>query len=202
MWRYFFTYKHSIAALATYGSYHGMELFYVFNTWENATLGSGIFFKPSDDSVQVNMLSYWTNFAKTGNPNGAGLTVWPEFNPSNDTYIELKATPNGSQAGVRTEKCNFWDVVTGFTGCTGSMDVNENHYTHNFTIYPNPVNDIITITSNGEWQFSVYNSSGVLMISNTTKNVIDISSFPQGLYLLVATTTSGNDRISKTFLKF
>jgi carboxylesterase type B len=27
------------------------------------------------------MQEFWTNFAKTGNPNGANMPVWPAFDP-------------------------------------------------------------------------------------------------------------------------
>jgi para-nitrobenzyl esterase len=77
VWRYFFTFRHTLPILEPYGAYHGMELFYVFNNWETATLGSGVLFKPADDSVQTHMLAYWTNFARTGNPNGTNLVNWP-----------------------------------------------------------------------------------------------------------------------------
>ena len=114
VWRYFFTNKHTIPQLATYGSYHGMELFYVFNNWENTLLGSGILFKPEDEAVQDAMLNYWVNFAKTGNPNGAGMENWPEYNSSTDSYLEINATPDGSQTGLRTEESDLWDAVAGF----------------------------------------------------------------------------------------
>ncbi|MFZ4058315.1 MAG: carboxylesterase/lipase family protein [Ferruginibacter sp.] len=118
VWRYFFTHKHTLPQLQPLGSYHGMELFYVFNNWENATLGTGILFKPSDDSVQKVMLNYWVNFANTGNPNGFGLQTWPQYQSSTDCYLEIKATPNGSQCGLRTTKSNLWDTVAHFIGCT------------------------------------------------------------------------------------
>jgi hypothetical protein len=118
VWRYFFTYKSPITQLAALGSYHGLELFYVFNTWEKATLGSGIFFKPQDDSLQKNMLQYWVNFANTGNPNGNGLVSWPQYQNPNDCYMEIKATPNGNQCGLRTQQSNLWDSVQAFTSCS------------------------------------------------------------------------------------
>jgi para-nitrobenzyl esterase len=35
----------------------------------------------ADTDIQLSdlMESYWTNFAKTGNPNSAGLSEWPQF---------------------------------------------------------------------------------------------------------------------------
>jgi para-nitrobenzyl esterase len=106
VYRYFFTHKHSIPSLADLGSYHGMELFYVFNTWENALLGTGPLFSEQDDSVQNAMLRYWVNFANSGNPNGSGLVNWPQYQSSSDCYLEIKATPNGSLCGLRTAKSN------------------------------------------------------------------------------------------------
>jgi para-nitrobenzyl esterase len=33
--------------------------------------------------------AYWTNFAKTGNPNGDGLSAWPEFDPNTASVMLL-----------------------------------------------------------------------------------------------------------------
>jgi para-nitrobenzyl esterase len=35
------------------------------------------------------MQQYWTNFAKTGNPNGEGLPEWPRFAASGQQIMEL-----------------------------------------------------------------------------------------------------------------
>jgi carboxylesterase type B len=35
------------------------------------------------------MLSYWTNFSKTGNPNGSDIPEWEIMNPNKDCWYEL-----------------------------------------------------------------------------------------------------------------
>lgn len=54
------------------GAFHSAELWYTFGTyqkcWRPLTEG--------DERLADKMLGYWTNFIKTGDPNGKGLPVW------------------------------------------------------------------------------------------------------------------------------
>ena len=40
------------------------------------------------------LMNYWTNFAKTGDPNSAGLPPWPAFGKSNEAVMFLDANPS------------------------------------------------------------------------------------------------------------
>ena len=106
--RYFVSYRQA-PPLDAYGSYHGIELFYVFNTWED-TANS---FTADDAAMQRLMMGYWVNFANTGDPNGSGLVDWPVLGGSADCYLDISATPDGSRCGLRTAQSDFWDAVAG-----------------------------------------------------------------------------------------
>jgi para-nitrobenzyl esterase len=77
------------------GTPHGGEIAFVFST-----LTAGGFGPPpppptaQDQAVARMAQSYWVNFAKTGDPNGAGLPVWPRHDPSKDSIFEFR--PDGS----------------------------------------------------------------------------------------------------------
>jgi para-nitrobenzyl esterase len=62
---------------------------------------------PSEQEATISreMRTYWTNFAKTGNPNGGGLPVWPRFDPKTRRYIEFTDNGTVAKAHLRREAC-------------------------------------------------------------------------------------------------
>jgi para-nitrobenzyl esterase len=67
---------------------HGVELSFVFGI-----LDAGAARWTSDDSEHAATIQqYWTNFAKTGDPNGAGLPRWPMFDSEQGKVMNLGQT--------------------------------------------------------------------------------------------------------------
>jgi len=187
VFRYFFTHKHAFSPLTELGSYHGMELFYVFNTWEDATLGSGPLFSPQDDSVQTNMLQYWVNFAATGNPNGSGLPVWPDYDAAPDCFLEIKATPDGSACGLRTVESDFWDAASNYAGCTISAIADDMLSHENLIIFPNPTSGFIQLqipAPSTEFVVTVMDATGKEILRKNNTAAIDLTAIANGFYMI------------------
>ena len=66
-------------------AFHSDDIEYVFGTLDTRP---GEIVRPEDRTLSDQMMSYWTNFAKTGDPNGAGLPVWPKYD-KDDSLIHL-----------------------------------------------------------------------------------------------------------------
>jgi para-nitrobenzyl esterase len=57
------------------------------------------------------MSSYWTNFARTGDPNGPGLPRWPAFHEHRQTLLRIKARPElGTPEKARMELIDAWET--------------------------------------------------------------------------------------------
>jgi len=72
---------------AGYGSPHGQEVSYVF---QHLGQQSG----KTDQDISEAMATYWTNFAKYGDPNGTGLPKWPAFSDTNPVLMYFNQTPH------------------------------------------------------------------------------------------------------------
>jgi len=73
-----------------YGSPHGQDVGFVFQhlnpNSQNAT--------NTDGQISEAMATYWTNFAKYGQPNGNGITEWPAFSDMNPVVMYFSQTPH------------------------------------------------------------------------------------------------------------
>jgi para-nitrobenzyl esterase len=68
---------------------HASEIEYVFGVLASRDLP----WRPQDEKLSDQMGSYWTNFAKTGDPNGAGLPKWPSYAPEDFQVMHLNTNP-------------------------------------------------------------------------------------------------------------
>jgi para-nitrobenzyl esterase len=75
---------------AGYGSPHGADVPYVFQHLNPASPQA----TKSDAEISEAMATYWTNFAKRGDPNGQGVPAWPAFSDANPTVMYFAQTPH------------------------------------------------------------------------------------------------------------
>lgn len=71
------------------GAYHASELQYLFKGFDVFGLPIPTPLTPPQPRLSKAMLLYWTQFAKTGNPNVAGKPAWPAYNTSTDLFLKL-----------------------------------------------------------------------------------------------------------------
>ncbi len=69
------------------GATHGVEMFYLFGHLWPAVAN----WTAQDRALAGSVESYWTNFAKTGDPNDSGVPRWPRFDGGHGTLMVLGA---------------------------------------------------------------------------------------------------------------
>jgi para-nitrobenzyl esterase len=90
-----------------FGAAHGSEIAYVFNNLETRR---GVNTANSiDQKVAETMNAYWSNFAKTGNPNGQGLPEWSVFKPKKQQVLDIQS--DGKAVGKPDPKKARLDVI-------------------------------------------------------------------------------------------
>ncbi|HEY3390679.1 MAG TPA: carboxylesterase family protein [Prolixibacteraceae bacterium] len=72
-----------------FGSPHGQEVAYVFMNLDASNPQT----TKSDQEISEAMGTYWTNFAKYGDPNGQGVPAWPAFSNANPQVMYFGQKP-------------------------------------------------------------------------------------------------------------
>jgi para-nitrobenzyl esterase len=71
------------------GAFHSLEIPYVFGALRDPTW-QWLPFTPDDASLSNLIQTYWTNFARSGNPNAQGLPDWPAWSDGKKEFLEIR----------------------------------------------------------------------------------------------------------------
>jgi para-nitrobenzyl esterase len=91
------------------GANHASEIPYVFGALAS---NKSITWQPEDLRLSDLMQSYWSNFAKTGNPNGDGLPVWPKFTEAGNYQVMHLDAVSQALPEMNRARHAFWDAPT------------------------------------------------------------------------------------------
>jgi para-nitrobenzyl esterase len=69
------------------GAWHSSDLWYVFHAFRHSWRP----FTPGDEALSLKMVDYYTNFAKSGDPNGKGGGEWTPNTPDVPKFMLLDA---------------------------------------------------------------------------------------------------------------
>jgi len=86
---------------------HGIELPFVFHN-----IAPFYNYTKQEDILSQDMITYWSNFAKSGNPNNpiTPKLVWPSYTISSRPNLKLDY-PLSIVSGYQQKYCNFWDSI-------------------------------------------------------------------------------------------
>jgi para-nitrobenzyl esterase len=100
-----------------YGAAHASEIQYIFPFANPSGVGLNLPQTPLNANQHLlsdKMAGYWTEFARSGDPNGNGSPHWPQFERGRQVMQSLvPPTPTTETNFATAHQCAFWDQLTG-----------------------------------------------------------------------------------------
>jgi len=114
-----FELAHAIPGQEAQVAIHGADLPHVCGYYPKGGNIAGSF---TDVDIQLSgpIESDWTSFAKTGNPNSAGLPVWPQFGAERN-YIRFQQDGKQAIAARSNRESRSHPVILGTSGAFRKM---------------------------------------------------------------------------------
>ena len=103
---YEYQFSRTVHGQEALGAPHASEIPFIFGTlpvWQNMRK-----YNDSDREYAPQMQAYWTNFAKTGDPNGAKLVKWPKFDATARAYMDFVDAGPAAKEGLRRQACDVF----------------------------------------------------------------------------------------------
>jgi para-nitrobenzyl esterase len=102
-----------------YGASHASEIQFIFPTASPSGFGLNLPQTPltaNQQKLSDQMVGYWTEFAKSGNPNGHGQPNWPRFDRTQQAMQSFLPPTSSTETNFATvHQCAFWDAASGRT---------------------------------------------------------------------------------------
>ena len=101
VYMYDFALPIAVAGYESLGAVHGAEIAYVFADlpmWPNA----------GSEHVSDALQGYWSRFARSGDPNGAGAAPWPRFSADKNVRLDITEDAIDTVEDFRAAECAFW----------------------------------------------------------------------------------------------
>ena len=103
---YEYQFSRTVHGQEAQGAPHASEIPFVFGTlpvWQQMRK-----YNESDQQYAPQMQEYWTNFAKTGDPNGGKLVKWPKFDATARAYMDFTDAGPVAKEGLRRQVCDLF----------------------------------------------------------------------------------------------
>ena len=103
---YEYQFSRTVHGKEALGAPHASEIPFIFGTlsvWQNMRK-----YDDSDQQYAPQMQEYWTNFARTGDPNGGKLVKWPKFDATARAYMDFTDAGPVAKEGLRRQACDVF----------------------------------------------------------------------------------------------
>jgi len=89
-------------------TFHSDDIEYVFGNLDSR---QGAHWRPEDRKMSELMQTYWTNFAKTGDPNGGDLPKWPTYNAADGWQVMHLNANSEARPDTHRDRDQFLEQV-------------------------------------------------------------------------------------------